>query len=166
MVDVHLERATTLPGRLTFEALCAIIDEIQRGDDAWQGFALHAELSAAHLPDVGEVSVPVAIHSFPADPHALRREITIEAARHTEAFPRFRGRLSVSQENPHGCVLRLDGGYDVPLHAFGALANAMLVRGLAVRTLENFLHDLEAACRTRIESSESEILRHSLFQHG
>lgn len=155
-----------MPAKLTFETLSVILDEIARQERQWQGFSLHVNLGDAHLPDVGYVAVPVVLHVEAKKAETQRRAIVVAAARHAEAFPVFRGFLEVEETGPRGSSLRLEGSYNLPMQGFGTLLDAAAFGGVARRSLENFLQDLERATRARIEKAEAEIVRYSLFQHG
>jgi hypothetical protein len=166
VTNVRVERTSEMPMGLLFEAISAILDEIAQRLPAWGGFALHVDLGQAHLPDVGYVAVPIAIHVEAKKSQTLRRAIVISAARHPEAFPVFRGFLAAEESRPGLSLVRLEGTYKVPMRTFGTIVDAAVLAGVAKRALENFLDDLERAARARIEKKEADVMRHALFQHG
>ena len=63
------------------------------------------------------------------------------------AFPTFTGELSVAPADGGGTELRLHGHYDPPLGVLGALADELLLHGIAEETLVRFVEHLGVALR-------------------
>ena len=60
--------------------------------------------------------------------------------------------------------LRLSGGYELPLQFFGKLFDATLMPHVAVLSLENFIDEIAAACRARVDQREAEFVRYRFLQ--
>jgi hypothetical protein len=164
MADVRLQRSMRVPPVPAFEALHEVLQGIAAQEGPWRGFALHVSLGDLHLPDVGYVSVPIALtvgKLSPETPHAL--EITFKARRHEQSFPTFRGSAGVDATGPSASILWLAGSYDVPFQLFGKLFDATLAAGMAERTLENLIDDLADASTARTDQREAEFVRYRFY---
>jgi hypothetical protein len=164
MPDVLLEREVFAPAPLVFAALGEILHGIAEQSGGWKGFAFHVDLGDLRVADVGYVAIPIVL-SIAATRAQTRYEIVISAARHPESFPVFRGVLSVE---PHdsSTKLQMNGSYEVPMSFLGAFVDATLARGIASRTLENFIGDLAVGVAAQIDKRAAEFMRYAMFQHG
>lgn len=164
MPKVRFEQKLQMPPALAFQALGGILKGIARQEGGWEGFALHASLGDAHLPDVGYVTIPILLKLQPASPGLQQRDLTIEAARHPESFPVFHGSMGIDATGPGHAMLWLAGNYKVPMHTFGLVLNATIAGSLADRALENFMEDIERACKAHIEKAEGDYARYQFFR--
>jgi len=76
------------------------------------------------------------------------------------------GAVGADMSGHSASTLWIGGTYDVPMGSLGSLVNASVARGIAQRTLENFIEDLAVACSARIDKRESEFMHYSLFARG
>lgn len=166
MPDIHLEHRVAIPLGLAFAALGEVLTGIATQESAWRGFALHADLGDAGLPNVGYIAVPIALTLTPATPGINQHIISIRAASHPESFPVFNGAIAADMAGPSGAMLTLGGSYEVPLGPIGTMLNAVAAKHLAERTLANFLADVAQACVARVEKRETEFMRYAAFQHA
>lgn len=166
MTHIRFETQLSLPPALAFKTLAQLLAEIGSQEGAWEGFPLHVDLGDAGLPDVGYVGIPIAVHPDVAKHDELAMEITIRAARHSESFPTFAGKVGVDATGPTGAALWIAGTYHVPLHGIGRLVDATLFRNIAQKALQNLLGDISEACRARIEKSEARYARYRMFDRS
>lgn len=160
MANVRFQRPLRLPPVLAFDALLEVLLAIARGDSGWQGFALHVRLGDLHVPDVGEVRIPIALTVGARQAETQAIELSFRATAHAQAFPTYLGSIGVDGLGPTGSILWLEGNYDVPLRLFGKLVDATIASGIASRTLENLVDDLAAACTARVEKREAAFARY------
>ena len=164
MPKIDLQRALTVPAVPAREALSQILREIEASHSEWAGFALHLNLGALGLPDVGYVAVPIQmkIEREEAEPrHQVR--ITIHARRSPEAFPVFEGAIGVDSAGPSSAEVWLGGKYELPMRGLGAFFDKVVARNAAEKTLENMLNDLAEAIVARVERREIAQARYRLF---
>jgi hypothetical protein len=164
MPDVWIEREVFAPAPLVFAALGEILHGIAEQSGGWKGFAFHVDLGDLRVPDVGYVAIPIVL-SVKAMAPQTSYEIVIAAARHADTFPVFSGTLSIE---PHdsSTKLQMHGAYEVPMRFLGAFVDATLARGIASRSLENFMSDLAAGVAAQIDKRAAEFMRYAMFQHG
>lgn len=164
MPKVDLEKPIPVPAVPAREAASAILHDIETGAREWAGFALHLNLGAIGLPDVGYIAIPIrlAISREENEPrHQIR--FTINARRSPEAFPVFDGALGVDSEGPSSSQVWLGGNYELPLHGLGAFFEKNVARNGAEKTLENMLTDLAEAIAARAERRELAQARYRMF---
>jgi hypothetical protein len=165
MANVRFSRSLKLPPVLAREALSDILHAIAAGENAWRGFALHVELAAARLPDVGFVAIPIRLKVDPAQPGINQLRIEIEAAQHPASFPNFGGSIGIDAvgTTSSDSMLWFAGTYELPMGFLGALVDTTLASGIADRCLENFVDDVTRACQARVNKSEAEFARYRHF---
>jgi hypothetical protein len=167
MSEVRLaERRVELPVNPAFAALGEILASISRQEGPWAGFAFHVALGDCSLPDVGYVSIPILLSVEPAPSGVNEYFVTIRASRHADAFPVLSGALGVDMSSRTTSTLWIGGKYDVPMGSLGSLMDLSVARGIAQRTLENFLDDIARACVARVEQRESDYMRYAHHQHA
>lgn len=161
--ETELERELRVPPGPASQALEEILRGIAEEQGAWRGFALHVGLADLHLPDVGYVAIPIAltVHKHSTQPDGF--EVSLSAVNSPAAFPTFQGMMCVKADGTSESVLHLDGTYEVPLHLVGRLLDATVVAGVAMRTLENFVDDIAAACAARVDQREAEFVRYHFY---
>ncbi|HEX5275701.1 MAG TPA: hypothetical protein VFW34_10535 [Candidatus Rubrimentiphilum sp.] len=167
MPKIELERSLGQPAVPAREAGSQILKDIAADAGIWQDFALHLNLGALGLPDVGYVAIPVRlkISGEEAEP---RHQITftIQARQSAEVFPVFQGAIGIDSSGPSSSQVWLAGEYEVPLSGLGAFFDKAVARGAAAKTLENFLSDVVEAIAARVEKRELAEARYRLFGSG
>ncbi len=167
MPKINLERALAEPAVPAREAALHILKEIAADANAWQGFALHLNLGALALPDVGYIAIPIRLE-LAGEETEPRHQIafTIHARASAEVFPVFHGALGVDSSGPSSSQVWLAGEYELPLSGLGAFFDKTVARNAAAKTLENFLTDLVEAIAARVEKRELAQARYRLFGTG
>ncbi len=165
MPAIRIQRALDVPGPLIFSALGDILHRIAVQDDQWKGFALHVDLGDAGLPNVGYLAFPIAVSAVKAGDDLAQYALRIEAAREPKTFPIFSGVAGVDVLGPGASSLWLEGTYETPGHIAGKVVDSTLLRGVAARALENFVDDMERACRAHVDKREAEYARSQRFTH-
>jgi hypothetical protein len=163
MADIHFEQPAPVPLNPALDALGKVLRGIAGQEASWKGFALHANLGEAGLPDVGYIAVPIQLTIGESTPGINQIPIAIRAASHPGSFPVFQGAIAVEMSGNSASMFSLGGSYDVPLGVIGSLVNAALVRGLAERSLQRFLTDIAQACTAFVEKREADFMRYSVF---
>jgi len=155
MPSVDIQRQLSVPETQAREAAAAILSEIAASKDPWTDFALHLDLRDLGLPDVGYVAIPIAL-SGPraAAAPAFRLDFSLKAKHGADAFPTLDGTLHVEPAKPSASILRLRGSYELPMRNLGSILDAVLGRGAAQKTLENFVDDLANGIVARVERRE------------
>jgi len=167
MPKVDLQRTLNVPAVPARDAAAAILHDIEAGAREWQDFALHVNLGALGLPDVGYVAIPVRLEiaGEEAEPrHRIR--FAVHARRSPESFPVFDGALGIDSSGPSGAQMWLGGNYDVPMHGLGAFFDKLVANKVAEKTLENMLVDLTEAIAARVERRELAQARYRMFGTG
>jgi hypothetical protein len=161
MTTVRLSRAIQLPQALAYQTAAEILREIARQEQPWRGFALHLDLGDIGLPEVGYIAVPIRMEVGPSPPETANQiDLSIEALRSSNAFPKFQGALGADVVGPAAATLWLGGNYDVPLSGLGKIVDATLAHGAAEKSLKNFLDDIARACEARVNKREAELMRY------
>lgn len=163
MPEVRFERTLRVPADPAYEALGNILQAIADQEGPWRGFALHVSLGDLRLPDVGYVAVPIRLQITKKPPKSHSFDIAFSASRLPAAFPGFKGSVDVVPAALGECVLHLRGAYEVPAPFLGKLLDATLTPGVAVRSLENFLEEIGAACEARVNQREAEFARYRFY---
>ncbi|HZY95502.1 MAG TPA: hypothetical protein VFE35_00210 [Candidatus Cybelea sp.] len=163
MPEVRLERRLRVPADSAAGALGELLQAIADQEGPWRGFALHVSLDDLHLPDVGYVAVPIdlTVAKHPNEPR--RFDITFKSSNLADAFPTFKGSLSVEPADLGESTLTLRGEYDLPMQLFGRLLDMALLPGVADRSLENFIDEIAAACTARVDAREAEFARYHFY---
>jgi hypothetical protein len=161
--EIRLQQTLRVPTEPTHQALGELLHAIAGQEGPWRGFALHIGLGDLRLPDFGYVAIPIqlTVSGDPAKKQAF--DITFRAISHPGAFPTFAGTIGLE---PHGLgesLLCLNGKYDVPLQMVGKLLDVALTPGVAQKSLENFLHEIGAACTARVDQREAEFARYRFY---
>jgi len=103
--------------------------------------------------EIGGGSVTRRVHAavgpMISGPGSLSVPLHWTATEHPNLFPVMDGELHISDVAGNQIELRLDGKYHTPLGAVGAIANAMLGRRVADKSLRGFLSEVAQ----RLESS-------------
>lgn len=167
MPKVELQRQLSVPAVPGREAASAILHDIEDGAREWQDFALHLNLGALGMPDVGYVAVPVRIKIAreESEPRHLVA-FTLRARKSPEAFPVFDGALGIDSSGPSSSEIWLGGNYELPMHGLGAFFDKVFAGSAAEKTLENMLVDLSEAIRARVEKRELAQARYRMFGTG
>lgn len=167
MPKIDLERPLAEPAVPAREAASHILKDIAADANMWQGFALHLNLGALGLPDVGYIAIPVRLE-IAGEETEPRHQITftIHARRSAEVFPVFHGALGVDSSGPSSSQVWLGGEYELPMSGLGAFFDKAVARNAAAKTLENLLTDLVEAIAARIERRELAQARYRLFGAG
>jgi hypothetical protein len=160
--EIQLQRGLRVPPGPASQALGEVLDAIAAQEGAWRGFALHAGLADLHLPDVGYIAIPIRL-TVQKQPTPPSFHITFNAVSSPATFPTFKGVLKIEADGSSESILRLIGGYDVPVRIVGQFLDATLIAGVAARTLENFVDDLAAACTARVDQNEANFIRYRFY---
>lgn len=160
--DIRLQRPLKVPPVPAFAALKEILTDISSEVGAWRGFALHVALGDLHLPDLGYVSVPIALTIGETHPETNSVDIRFTSMSIAAAFPVFAGAAGIDATGPTGSTLWISGDYAVPLQVLGKLLDKTLGAGVAQRTLENLIEDLAVAVVANVEKREAEYARYRL----
>jgi hypothetical protein len=167
MPKVDLEKPLNVPAVPARDAASQIFRDIAANAHEWQGFALHLNLGALGLPDVGYIAIPVRLE-IAGEEFEPRHQIrfTIHSRRNAEIFPVFDGSLGVDSSGPSSAQVWLGGEYELPLSGFGAFFDKAVAGRAATQTLENFLSDIAEAIAARVEKRELSLARYRLFGSG
>jgi hypothetical protein len=108
------------------DAMLDLMPKIEKGEHPYEtlslGIALRVPIHAAVVPQ----------------PLRYECELDLTALHDRGIFPKFHGSISVTPTNDT-CELWLIGDYDPPLGAAGALLDATVLHGTALRTLQTLL---------------------------
>jgi hypothetical protein len=167
MPKIDLERPLNVPAVPAREAASQMLRDISADAHEWQAFALHLNLGALGLPDVGYIAIPIRLEIV-GEESEPRHEIrfTIHARRSAEVFPVFHGALGIDSSGPSGSQIWLAGDYELPMSGLGAFFDKAVARSAAAKTLENFLADLAEAIAARVEKRELALARYRMFGSG
>lgn len=167
MPKVDLEKPLNVPAVPAREAGSEMLHDIAADAHEWQGFALHLNLGALGLPDVGYIAIPIRLE-IAGEESEPRHEIrfTIRARKSAELFPVFRGALGIDSSGPSGSQVWLAGEYELPMSGVGAFFDKTVARDAATKTLANFLADLAEAIAARVEKRELTLARYRMFGTG
>jgi hypothetical protein len=167
MPKVDLEKSLNIPAVAAREAAAQILRAIAADADEWKGFALHLNLGALGLPDVGYVAVPITL-KIGGEENEPRHQIrfTLRARRSAELFPGLEAALGIDSSGPSSSQVWLAGNYEVPMSALGALFDKAVAGNAAAKSLENFLADLTEAIAARVENRELALARYRLIGTG
>ena len=163
MADVRFETQLSAPPALAFGSLGEVLRDIASQEGAWEGFALHVELSVTGLPDVGYIAIPIALEVDPVEPGLMQIGTRFRAAHHPESFPVFGGAFGIDASGPSSSILWIAGTYEVPHRGVGKLVDATLLRGVAHRALDNLVSDVSVACAAIIQKREAAYARYRMF---
>lgn len=152
-----------VPLPLAFEGLRDTLQDIAVSERPREGFTLHVDFGDAALPDVGYLSIPIALEVAPPEDGLFQLSVVFRAQRHPESFPTFRGAFGVDSTGPTGVTLWLAGAYDVPTSAVGKIVDATVARGIAEHALTNLLEDVAGAVRACINRREADYMRHHVL---
>jgi len=167
MPKVDLEKPLNIPAVPAREAASQILRDIAAGAPEWRGFALHLNLGALGLPDVGYVAIPIRLE-IAGEEFEQRHQIrfSIHASKSAEIFPALNGTLGVDSSGPSSAQVWLAGEYELPMSGFGAFFDKTVAGNAAAKTLENFLTDIAGAIAARVEKRELSLARYRLFGAG
>ena len=167
MPKVEHQRPLPVPAVPAREAASGILHDIEAGAGPWQDFALHLNLGAFGLPDVGYVAVPVCI-KLAGEETEPRHQIkfSIHARKSPEAFPVFEGAIGVDSSGASNSEIWLGGKYELPMSGIGAFFDKVIAGNAAAKTLENLLVDLAEAVTARVERRELAQARYRMFGTG
>lgn len=167
MPKFDLEKPLNVPVAPARATTSQILRDIADNAREWQGFALHLNLGAVGLPDVGYIAIPIRLEigGEESEPrHQIR--LTIHARKRAEVFPVFHGALGIDSSGPSSSQVWLAGDYEVPMAGLGAFFDKAVAHNVAAKTLENFLADLADAISARVEKRELALARYRLFGSG
>lgn len=165
MPTIRLQRKLHVPADLAAAALGDILQAIAHQRGHWRGFALHVGLGDLRLPNVGYVAVPIDLHANKA-PENDAFEIRFSAAHLPSAFPVFTGTVLLEPGELGESSLHLHGTYELPMHVFGALLDKTLTPHVALKSLENFVDEMAAACQARVDQREEDYARYRFYTHS
>jgi hypothetical protein len=161
--EVRLQRTLRVPADPAADALGELLKAIANQEGPWRGFALHVSLGDLRMPDVGYVAVPIDL-KVEKDSHEARTfEISFVSANLPSAFPAFQGTIHVEPGALGESTLYLRGTYELPMHLFGKLLDVAVNRGVAQRSLENFVTEIGEACEARVNQREAEYVRYRFY---
>jgi hypothetical protein len=161
--EVRLQRTLRVPADPAAEALGELLKAIANQEGPWRGFALHVSLGDLRMPDVGYVAVPIDL-KVEKDSHEARAfEISFVSANLPSAFPAFQGTINVEPGALGESTLYLRGTYELPMQLFGKLLDVAVNRGVAQRSLENFVKEIGDACEARVNQREAEYVRYRFY---
>jgi len=162
-----MQRPLPVPPVPAREAAAQILRDIESGSREWHDFALHLNLGAIGLPDVGYIAVPIQL-KVSGEEFDPRHQITfsIHSRKSPEAFPVFTGAIGVDGSGPSNSEIWLGGEYELPLHGLGMFFDKVVARKAAEKTLENMLADLGEAVTARVERRELGQARYRMFGAG
>jgi hypothetical protein len=143
VTSVEIYVPIDLAATVTRDAMLELMPKIERGARPYKWLSLKIAL----------LSVPIRTQ-VESRPYRWECGLEISAAHEQSIFPKFRGALSVTPSTSGTCELWLQGGYDLPMGHAGALLDATLLHGTALRSLRTFLDWL--ADEVRIGAIESE----------
>lgn len=145
-------------------AVKALTSAMQRREPPFESLSLGVDMRDLKMPIEGQLRVPVRIQTQPADAPSTCR-VLIGAAAESEFFPRFEGRLTVAPVERSGASLCLCGRYDAPLGFLGGAVDASVLRGVAERSLREFLAALAVRVNELIEETERTRLQMARLAH-
>src|SRR5581483_3690757 len=161
MPKVDLEKPLNVPAVPAREAASQILREIAAGAPEWRGFALHLNLGALGLPDVGYIAIPIRLEITGEEfepRHQIR--LSLHARKSAEIFPALDGTLGVDSSGPSSAQIWLAGEYTLPASGLGAFFDRAVAGNAAAKTLENFLQDVAEAIAARVEKRELSLARY------
>jgi hypothetical protein len=167
MPKINLEKSLNIPAVAAREAAAQILRDIAADAAEWKGFALHLNLGALGLPEVGYVAIPIKLQ-IGAEETEPRHQIrfTIHARKNAELFPVLEGTLGIDSSGPSSAQVWLAGDYELPMSGLGAFFDKVVAGNAAAKTLENFLADLTEAIAARVENRELALARYRLLGTG
>lgn len=158
--QIELHAALDVPAGLAREELARIMQAIHERKPPYEDAALHVGLRDLRLPVSGEIGVPITTGVVDR-PLQYTCTLKIAATEGTELFPTFDGTISVSPVGSSASELWLQGRYEVPFGAVGAVIDATLFKGTAKRSLSSLLEFLAKAIGENVKRDQAnQITRH------
>lgn len=140
--------------------LSVVLQKMIDGEAPYKPVRLSLELQALQMELDATVSVPIRVRGEPRSAGAARWfDVSIEAAKRAELFPRFSGTVFTNAIGPAKAEVWLRGAYEPPLGPVGGQVDATLLRGIAERALRQFLDQLTMDALGRAQAAEREIAR-------
>lgn len=141
---VELSRPLDLPGPAALAAMLRILDAVATHASPYE----HTTFSLG----LDTVSIPVRIESIDQT-QRYECEIAIAAASGANAFPRFKGTMSISPQRDQGSELWLQGSYTAPFGTAGEVVDETLLRGVATSALDAFVAWMASEISTHVGSA-------------
>jgi len=137
--QIEFHEPLALPGPQALAAMTEVMRDVQLHQPRYDRIA-----------DALGLSVAIAAN---AKPYRYECDVEIAARAVPRFFPRFVGTVSISPLQESGSELWLQGSYKAPFGSIGALVDATLLRGVARKSLEEFIAWLASEIRMRNASA-------------
>ena len=159
---IELYVSLDLPPVTVRDAAMNVTRAVGEQEPRYANLALSAELN---VPGRGHVSVPIDA-KITNRPGRWEAAVRITAAKSENFFPTFDGTLSVTPDGGNNAELWLQGTYVPPGGVLGKGLDATIFRGLAEKSLRDFLNWFAAQVRDEVDRSERERADQARRFHG
>ncbi|MGZ3497096.1 MAG: hypothetical protein ACXWNK_11815 [Vulcanimicrobiaceae bacterium] len=158
--EIEVMDEVQVPAAVIAPVVDAIVRAMIEGKAPYESVRLSMALQELQLDVDATVSVPIQIRGEARSAGAQHWfDISFEAVRHAELFPRFSGTVFVNPNGPSKAEVWLRGTYEPPFGQIGQQVDATLLRGIAERALRQFLDRVAGDALERAQASEREIAR-------
>lgn len=158
--EIELIREVDVPAAAMSPAVDSILGAMVKNESPYESVHLSMDLQELQMDLGATVSVPIQVRGESRSAGAQHWfDIAIEAAKHTELFPRFWGAILVNPNGPSKSEVWLRGAYEPPFGPIGQQIDATLLRGIAERTLQQFLDRVAGDALAQVQATEREIAR-------
>ena len=159
---VELYVSLKLPPVTVRDALMRVMRAIAQGAIHYRKVRLSAPLE---ILGGGSVSVPIEAQ-IENRPGRWECAIHIEAAQTGKFFPTFDGTIAVTPDGADASELWLQGTYAPPGGILGKGLDSTVMRGVAEKSLNEFLESIAESVRQEVERTERERAQQALRYHG
>jgi hypothetical protein len=156
---IGLHTSLDVPAGLARTELMNIMNAIHNHEAPYEDAVLKVGLHDLRLPLPGDVGIPIDAE-VQGRPFQYQCGIKIAAHGGAELFPKFAGSVNISALGSSASEIWLQGDYEVPLGAIGAMLDATLFYGTAKRSLTAFLDMLANTITANVKrEQEREVSR-------
>ncbi|HET9029895.1 MAG TPA: hypothetical protein VFN49_06930 [Candidatus Aquilonibacter sp.] len=159
---IELYVTLDLPPLTVRDAVMHVMQAIGERKGRYRDLSLWVD---SRTPGAGSLNVPIDARVV-TRPGRWECGVRIEAAHSEKFFPAFEGTVSVTPDGGHQSELWLQGQYVPPGGALGKGLDATVLRGVAERSLREFLKWLSEEVKAEAERSERERLDQARHYHG
>jgi len=141
------------------DAMLELMPKIEKGAHPYEGLYLSVAILDANI------SVP--IHAqVESRPFRWECGLDLTASNKAGIFPKFHGSISITPSTNSTCELWLQGAYDPPMGAAGAVLDATVLHGTALQSLQTFLEWLAKEIQTCALEAEKRHANQALARHS
>lgn len=151
-----------LPPVTVRDAVMQVMRAVGDHEERYRDVTLRVD---TNLPGHGQVAVPIEA-SIENRPGRWECGIHIAAAKSERFFPTFDGTLSVTPDGRNQAELWLQGAYEPPGGVLGKGLDVTLMRGVAEKSLQEFLSWLAGEVEECVVKTERERLDQARHYHG